>query len=164
MAKKTKNKSGARFNIFDVLIILALLACVGAIVVRVVFISNVEDVKKNVTIVYKIENISEETAIELCKPNQTVYLQKNNDNVGILESATYTEQIVWMENEAGELVKALHPDKKQITEGKASISGTWKDGDFLIGGTYLATVGDTIDIYTQNVACTITIVSISKNA
>ena len=43
MANPSKIKNGPKFNIFDILIILAVLVCVGAIIFRVFFISETQE-------------------------------------------------------------------------------------------------------------------------
>ncbi len=58
---------------------------------------------------------------------------------------------------------AQHPLKKEIL-GQAVFTGYWGEDGFLLGGTYLATVGSTLDIYTKYASCTITITAIEEKS
>lgn len=163
MAKKNKKKSGAKFNIFDVLIILAVIACIGAIIVRAFFIDDNQESRNRATIRFTVENVSDVTAQAVCITGKTLYLQKDDMQVGTITEASASAQKIMAEDANGLLVEALHPDKKQVI-GTANLTGTWIEDGFLIGGTYLATVGSTLDIYTEEVSCTITILSITDNS
>ena len=161
MSKKNPNKKGPKFNIFDLLIILAILSCVSAIVVRVFFIDEVTEDMKSATVQFTIEGVSEMTANAFCVPERSIYLQSDNSEIGTLVKASYSAQKLFAEDAGGKLVEVLHPVKKEV-QGVAKMDGFWSEDGFLIGGTYLATVGSTLDIYTKDVACTITIVSVSE--
>ncbi|MBQ8496338.1 MAG: DUF4330 family protein [Clostridia bacterium] len=158
---QTKQKTGPRFNIFDVLIILAVISCIAAIVVKVFFIEEVQADLNNAEITFIVENVSEGTAEAFCVPDRQIYLQDDDTQIGTLQSASYSAQKLLVEDAGGKLVEADHPTKKQI-QGVASMSGYWSEDGFLIGGTHLATVGSTFKIYTKDVACTIKIVGIAE--
>lgn len=161
MDQKQKKISGPRFNIFDFLIILALLVCVVAIVIRVIFIENTKQEIVLADIYFEVEGVSEVTAAALCVPNQSLYLQGEEVKIGILNSATSSVQKVMAEDGKGGFVEALHPDKKTV-EGKARVMGIWTEDGFWINETCLVTVGKSIDIYTEKVCCTITITDIAE--
>ncbi len=161
MSTQTKQKTGPRFNVFDVLIILAILSCIAAIVIKIFFIEDVQADLKNARIAFTVENVSEATAEAFCVQNRVIYLQDSDAQIGTLEKASYSAQKLLVEDMGGKLVEAKHPTKKQI-EGEALISGYWSADGFLVGGTHLATVGSTFKIYTKDVACTITIVGVSE--
>ena len=161
--KKRKRKgTGPRFNVFDFLIILSIIVCVGAIVARAIFIGTAKNEIKTAKIVFEVSGISMETAELLCKENQPIYLQDGDLKIGKILEASYTEQKVWEKDENGNLQSARHPEKKEA-RGTAEMIGTWGEDGFFVGGTNLATVGKAFDIYTPYVSCTITIISISEN-
>ena len=162
MSNPSKIKNGPKFNIFDILIILAVLVCIGAIIFRVFFIAETQEDMRNAYVTFKIEGVSEETAQAFCVAGRDIYLQTGDHKVGVLTEASYTALSVFAEDAGGKLVAVDHPVKKQIT-GDAVLTGYWGADGFLLGGTYLATVGSTFNIYTKDVSCTITIVSISEN-
>lgn len=158
---QTKQKTGPKFNIFDVLIILAVISCIAAIVVKIFFIEEVQADLNNAEITFIVENVSEGTAAAFCVPNRQIYLQDDNTEIGTLQTASYSAQKLLVEDSGGKLVEADHPTKKQIL-AVASMSGYWGEDGFLIGGTHLATVGSTFKIYTKDVACTIKITGVSQ--
>ena len=161
MDQKQKQISGPRFNIFDFLIILGIVVCLAAIVARVIFISNAKDDIVYANVYFEIEDISEATANAVCVPNESIYLQSNDIRIGVFSTVTAEPLKVWADDGNGVLIEALHPNRKTVT-GRAQIKGIWYDEGFLVEGTYLASVGQTIDVYTKYVSCTITITSIEE--
>lgn len=160
--KKKRKGTGPRFNVFDFLIILTIVVCVGAIVARAIFIGTAKNEIKTAKIVFEVSGISKETAELLRKENQTIYLQNGDVKIGKILEASYADQKVWEKDEDGNWQSARHPEKKDA-RGTAEMSGTWGEDGFFVGGTDLATVGKTFNIYTPYVSCTITIISISEN-
>ena len=157
---KKKKKSGPRFNVFDFLIIFAILVCAGAIIVRAIFIGSAEKDRDTAAVVFEISYISDVTAEALCKEDQPIYLQSDDERIGTMKTATASPQIVWERDANGVLQSVLHPAKYEV-RAETLIEGVWTEDGFLIGGTRLATVGDTFDIYTPYVSCTLTVVSVS---
>ncbi len=161
MSKTQTKKSGPRFNIFDVLIILAVIACIAAIVLHAYFIKDINENFVLAKVEFTISDISQNTASSFCNVHRKIYLQNGDDEIGTITEATYSPQKMMVEDAEGKLVEVQHPSKKQVT-GTASIKGLWTEDGFMINGTILATVGSTVNIYTQDAACTITVVSVSK--
>ena len=160
--KKKKRASGPRFNVFDFLIILTILVCIGAIAVRAIFIDSAKKEITTANIVFEVSGISEVTADALCIAEQPIYLQSDDTWIGTMISASASPQKVWEKDEAGMLQSAFHPEKKTVRT-ETVISGTWSEDGFLIGGTALASVGKTFAVYTPYVSCTVTVVSVSGN-
>lgn len=160
MATNTK-RSGARFNIFDILILLAILACIAAIGVRAYFLASGEEQVQTTRVEFVVQGVSEVTAKNFSKQYSKLYLVDTDAEIGTIISATYSAAKVEAENAEGQLVIANHPEKMDI-HGYANISGAWSEDGFLIGGTTLASVGKTVTVYTEDALCMITIVSIPK--
>ena len=149
MANKTDTKkSGARFNIFDVIIIFIVLACIAAIIVRAYFTANIKDDFTTAKVEFSVISVSENTAASL-HPSRKIYLSSGGDEIGALDAA-------------GKPVSASHPDKKDV-HGTATLYGIWTDDGFMINGTILALAGKTVNIYTQDVECIMTIVGITAS-
>ena len=156
MANPTETKkSGARFNVFDVIIILALLACIAAIVIRAYFTANIENDFTTAKIEFTVKEVSDYTA-EALKENTTLYIAAGDDEIGTVDTVTYSPAELYAEDASGVLVPASHPDKKDV-RGTATLYGIWTDDGFMINGTVSASVGKTVNVYTQDVACTLTI-------
>jgi hypothetical protein len=161
MDQKQKQISGPRFNIFDFLIILALVICFGAIIARVIFISNVKENIVFADVYFEVSDISDVTAEALHTENETIYLRANDAKIGVLTEISVQPYTVLTEDENGVLVEAVHPDKKTV-RGKAQIKGVWYADGFLVEGTYLAAVGESFEIYTKYVSCVITVTGIAE--
>ena len=158
MANSTETKkSGARFNIFDVIIIVALLACIAAVVVRAYFTANIKDDFSTAKIEFTVTGVSQYTASAF-HADRKLYLASNDDEIGTVTSASYSSSKFYAEDATGNLVALSHPEKKDIY-GTATLYGIWTDDGFMINGTILASAGKTIGIYTQDVECTLTILS-----
>ena len=160
--KKKRKSSGPRFNVFDFLIIFTILVCVGAIIVRAIFIGSVKNENTTAKVVFEVNSISSATADALCIAEQPIYLKSDNALVGTVTSASQSPQKVLEKDENGMLQLAFHPEKKEV-RGEAVMSGVWGEDGFLIGGTDLVAVGKTFNIYTPYASCTITIISVSEN-
>lgn len=160
--KKKRKAAGPRFNLFDFLIILTILVCIGAIVARAIFISRAQMENSTALVVFEVSGISSVTADAICKENQPIYLQSSNGWIGTVSTASQSAQKVLEKDENGMVQSAVHPEKKDVRV-EAVMSGIWGDDGFFIGETELAAVGKTFDIYTPYVSCTITIISVSEN-
>jgi hypothetical protein len=161
MDQRQKRISGPRFNIFDFLIILAIVACVTAIIARVIFVANRKEDIVFADVYFEVTGISEVTANALCVQNESIYLQSGDARIGLINNVRSEPCTVRTEDENGALIEAVHPDKKSVY-GMAQIKGLWHEEGFVVEGMYLATVGSTLDIYTKYASCTITITSIEQ--
>ena len=161
MASSENKKSGARFNLFDVILILVIVACIAGIVVHAYFTKDLTETYSEIAnISIQVDGVSEVTANAFCKGGATIYDQETDKNIGTVMEASYFAQILELENAEGILVKVEHPEKKSIT-ATVAFTGTWTDDGFLIGGNTLATIGKTLKIYTEDAVCTITITGVA---
>ncbi len=162
MSISENKKTGVRFNLFDVLLILAVIACVAGLVLHAYFTDDLtETYAETANITLTVTGISEKTASAFCRAGASVYLSETDEKVGQLLDASYDVMIVELENADGVLVNAVHPDKKTAT-ATAVLTGTWTDDGFLIGGHTLAAIGKTLNIYTENAVCTVTLTGVTK--
>ena len=161
MDQKQKQISESRFNIFDFLIIVGIVACIAVIAIRILFISNKKENVVFADVYFEVSGISDATAQALLAPNESIYLQDSDVRIGVLNTAQAEPQKLLVENAEGELVEAYHPEKKTLY-GKAQIKGVWYEDGFMIAEAYLAKVGGTLEIYTKYASCTITITSIDQ--
>ena len=161
MATTETKKSGARFNIFDVIILFAIIACIAAVAVRAYFTANTTDSFVSAKIEFSVIGVSENTA-EAMQVGDKLYLSDNGKEIGTVDASAYTASALYIEDSEGKIVTAAHPAKKDI-HGTATLYGIWTEDAFMIGGTVPATVGKTISIYTKGVTCTITITTVSAS-
>ncbi len=162
MANKTDTKkSGARFNIFDVIIIFIVLACIAAIIVRAYFTANIKDDFTTAKVEFSVISVSEGTASSF-HTSRKIYLSSSGDEIGTIDEVAYAPSEIYALDAAGKPVSASHPDKKDV-HGTATLYGIWTDDGFMINGTILALAGKTVNIYTQDVECIMTIISITAS-
>lgn len=160
MSKNKQPKTGVRFNLFDAILILAVLACIGGIVAHAYFISDLQQTRsENATIVFTVSGVSEKTADAFATVGSTVYNAADDRVLGTIEIAECTPHTLQIENTEGILTTVVHPDKMNVS-GEACFTGTWTEDGFLIGGSLPAIVGKTLNVYTEHAVCTITIVSV----
>ena len=157
-----KKFSGVRFNLFDIILVVVIIACIAGLVFHTYFTKDlIEDYTETAMISISVSDVSEQTAIAFCVNGAPIYSQETDAKIGMLETTEYGPMILDLENEQGILVKATHPEKKMI-HATATFNGTWTEDGFLIDGTKLATIGTTLKIYTNGAVCTITITDIVK--
>ena len=161
MDQKQKQISGPRFNIFDFLIIVAIVVCLAAIAARILFISNEKESVVFADVYFEVEGLSDVTAEAICMQNESIYLQSSDVRIGMITVAQAEAQRILTETADGTPIEAMHPKKKTVT-GKAQIKGVWRDEGFVIDGAYLAKVGEPLEIYTKYASCTITITAITQ--
>ena len=164
MANPTETKkSGAPFNLFDVIIILALVACIAAIIVRAYFTANIKNDFTTAQVEFIVSGVSEYTAQALQEggAGRALYLASGDDEIGTIDTVSCTASEIYAEDAAGALILLPHPDKKDI-RGTATLRGIWTDDGFMIDGTVPATVGKSISVYTQDAACSITITAVIR--
>ncbi len=162
MASSEQKKSGARLNLFDIVLILAVLLCIAGIVLHAYFTKDLtDDYSQTATISFVVSGVSEETAMAFSNPGSPIYDAKTDKKLGMLAEASYTALTVQVEDGDGRLTSATHPDKKVIT-GTATLVGNWTEDGFHIDGSTPAFIGKTVSIYTDSAVCTITITGVNR--
>ena len=158
MDKRNSNiaikKSSVHFNIFDILIILAVVACIAALGIRYYYTQNAFSDFVEVKVDFIVPGVMESTANSM--KLKTVYLSSNDKEVGYIESMSVIPSSVYVTDDNGGLVKAQHPDSFDIT-GTIVFRGIWSDDAFMINGTIPANVANTILLYSSDIEFVITI-------
>lgn len=161
-----KQDSKSRFNIFDALLILLIVACIVALVLRYYFNSN-RSLEEQVRVRFIVPSIMETTAdtmLETLKSGSVLYLTDGDNVIGYIQSVAKERSKVYAENGAGELEKVDDPFLMNVT-GVAVLYGKTGESGFYIGGSELATVNDVIYVYSTNVEFAMTLTQIgSPNA
>lgn len=158
---KTENRK-LRFNIFDALIILAVIACVAAVIIRFYFISS-EPNDEQITVSFVVPSVMKSTAdkmTETLKDNKQIYLVSNDTIIGYIISTNSERSVVYGENSGSEVERVYHPDRMDI-KGTAVLYGKTGENGFYIGSTSLATISEIIYVYSDEVEFSMTISSIS---
>ena len=161
MDKKTTPKEKARINIFDVLIIFVIIACVAAIGVRIYFTSHASNNDESVMITYEVYGISEENAAEFAQ-GKKIFLQSNGDEVGMINTVVKSPSRVEAIEDDGDITVVDDPYLVTVT-GKMTLYGKSSDGDFFVGGTTAISLGSSLSVYTDRNMFTLTVIEISQN-
>ncbi len=142
----TKNTNDTpRFNIADVIIIIAIIAVVTALALRIYNIVGVKDDSIELKVEFEVEGVSEENFS--LKENSKLYYAKDDSLVGYVEEFYMQNSFQYAYNENGELVRATVPGKKDI-KGTIVLTCVKTENGFYLGGTHLLSEGETITLYT----------------
>ena len=160
MGKHTSSDS-TKFNVFDILIVVMIIACIAAIGLRFYFISNVDMTSESVSVKFEVVGISDENANEF-KDGKKLYLQNSDNEVGRITSISIDQMKVRASDESGALIILDHPDKKTVT-GTATFNGKWNEKGFMLGGTQLISLGTVIDLYTDRNQFSMTVIEVYEN-
>ena len=160
--KRRSSVSGPRFNVFDFLIILAIVICVGAIIARAAFVGGFKKEFTRARIVFEVSGVSSVTADALSISYQSLYLQSDDTWIGTVIAASQSPQKVFEKDTDGVLQAASHPEKKTVRI-EAFVRGMWTEDGFLIVGEDIATVGNTFNVYTPYASCTVTVIGITES-
>ncbi len=159
------NKNKVRFNIFDIIIILAVIACIAAVVLKVAYFDKRDDVSEQIIVNFTVYDIMDNTAASASKGN--VYLAENDALIGEIVSAETESNQVYIE-EDGVAGPHNNPLGRKNLRGKIKFAGISSETGFFIDGKTKISVGSTISVYILNpltgngAAVEITVDSIEK--
>lgn len=156
MSKHEIKKS--HFNVFDVLIIVAVLACIAAVVLRARFAANAatsEVCGFDFVISSVLPDTAEKTEKSL-EGGKKLYLSSDDTEIGYILSASACDTKVCVAGADGALHEVIDPTRKDIV-GECIFYGSYNDLGFYIGGNRLATVGDTLIVYSDTMEFSVTI-------
>lgn len=161
MARQDIKKS--RFNVFDVLIIFIVIACIAGIVIRYRYLSE-ETMKEQVTVDFIVPDVMASTAEKMTsaiKGGTIIYLSSGDTIIGFIQSVSSENAQVYATNASGALERVNHPTNMDV-RGVAVLYGKSGESGFLIGSNTLATLSEVLYVYTDSVEFGMTIISISE--
>ena len=164
--------SRIRFNVVDaVLILLAILAIVG--VWQRKNLQNLFDsgeALETYTVTFEIKKIRSTTA-DLLEKGTALYLEDNGARVSLgtlAEQASTSAATVYLQNEAGETVKAVYPQDSfeylLDANGILICRGIEHEGTFLLEGKSYLAINQVVKAYTETADFEIRITGIQKAA
>lgn len=160
MDKRSSTKEKSRLNIFDVLIIVVVIACVAAIGVRVYFTTHAKTADESAVITYEVYGIAEENAAEFAQ-GKKVYLQSNDAEIGIINTVVKSASRVEAVEEDGSIAVVGDPYLITVT-GKMTLYGKTSDGGFFVGGQIPISLGSSVSVYTDRNMFTLTVVEMTQ--
>jgi hypothetical protein len=142
----TRNSDKPRFNVADIIIIVALIAVITAFALRVYNVFGERDDTVQVRIAFEVSEVSSEEI--LLKEKDALYLSEDDTFVGTLEKFTVSDTRRYVYNKDGKLVKATVSGKSDVT-GTIVIDCVKTEKGYYLGGTRLLSEGDTLTMYTK---------------
>ena len=160
-------KTKVRFNVFDVIICLAAIACIAAVILKVTYFDKRAEASEQITVNFTVYDIMDNTAKSASKGN--VYLASDDTLIGEILSAEVEPNKIYVENERM-ATEADNPLGKKNLRGKIKFTGVSSETGFFVDGKTKISVGSTLSVYILNpmtgdgAAVEITIDSIEANA
>lgn len=147
-----RKEAKRKLNIFDILIIFIVVACIAAIFLRIYFVSRQTMSGEAVTIRFEVSDISPENAAAFT-PESTLFLQEDDSIIGSFKEINVIDT---------RITDITIPNSKTV-QGTAVILGKWAEKGFMLNGTTLISLGTTIDVYTDKNIFTLTVIGILEN-
>ena len=138
------SKNKVRFNIFDIIIILAVIACIAAVVLKVAYFDKRDDVSEHIIVDFTVYDIMDNTAASASKGN--VYLAGSDALIGEIVSAETESNQVYIE-EDGAAKPHDNPLGRKNLHGRIKFAGISSETGFFIDGKTKITVGSTVAVY-----------------
>ena len=160
-----KENKKYRFSIFDAIIIIAILACIVGIVLRVKFTAS-NDFSSKATVEFIVPGVMQSTADKMNEKlveGTKLYLSSSDKEIGYIVSVTSERSKVYATGSDGKLERVDHPESYDV-KGVCVLYGSDGDSGFLIGGNTLATISEVIYVYSADVEFSITITGVSESS
>jgi hypothetical protein len=134
-----------RFNMADFIIIIALIAVVAALALRIYNIFGAKDSTEKITLEFEVSCV--EADKNTIRKNDKLYSVADNSFFGTVTEVEVSDAFTYAYNDAGERVKAAVPGKKNIT-GRMTVECTKTATGYYFGGKLLSE-GETHTLYTK---------------
>lgn len=151
-----------RFNVFDILIILIVVACIAALILRL-YVFNNEALTKKAEVKFSVNNVMQSTSEEMLESIQNgtvLYLSSNEEVIGYVTDIKAERSTVFAEDEDGNQIEVYHPTNWNVY-GTAVLYGTSGDLGFYVNGTMRAEINSVVSVFTSRVQFEMTLTSIS---
>lgn len=158
--KTAQGKEKLRFNIIDLLIILAVLACVAGIFMRYNIIGKLGSSSESdsVEISFVIRNIRM-TSVDALKEGDVFYWKQNDMKVGELVSKTWDYAEVFI-RDSDYTIHQTYNEEKYDVRGVLSATGSVTSDGFMLGGTQYVGPGKEMVLMSKNITVTVVITDI----
>lgn len=144
MASSSSDKP--RFNVADIIIVVALIAVITAFALRVYNVFGEKDSTVQVRIDFEVAEVSSDEIF--LSENDKLYLSEDDSPVGSIESFEVSDTRIYAYNNDGELIKATVSGKSDV-KGTIIMDCVKTEKGFYLGGTRLLSAGDVITMYTK---------------
>lgn len=165
---KKQKKPGARgrFNIIDLVLLIALLACIAGIYLRYAADRDLGSKQEldSYTLSFEVQNIRY-TSADAFQADDAVYLRTDDTKIGTLlslDSASPTEYLFF--DLGGNVKQTYYPENTRIdVTGRILAEGRMTENGFMLNGNVFLAPGRSYPIMTPHIDVNITITDISLN-
>ena len=149
-----------RFNVIDLVIILAVLAVVVTVVLRSGVTDQLSSRESTDTVEITFVSIGiKKSEADAFQVGDTVYCSSNGMKLGTVTYCEVTPYEYFVENDAGELVK-VSSDIKVTLRGTVTCTGIMTDEGFMLGGTQYLAAGSTFAFHNQIMGTNLSVLSV----
>lgn len=153
-------KKKVRFNIIDLLIILAVIALIAALFIRFDLIDRIGGTEwEEVTIAYRIEGVRYTTA-EAMQIGDVFTWRANDITIGTLQTVETSPYYVTVVKEDGTIERA-EDEQRCVIQGTISAKGTRTEQGFMLDGSQFLSAGKILDTQSPHIMVTMTVMGIS---
>ena len=161
----SKNNSKLRFGLLDTVVLIVVIALIGALVFRYTADKNLFSYNtEKYTVTVKACGLQYTTA-NMIGSRDAVFLDDGAQIGSFVHAPTVTPMLRYSTTSSGDIIAAYYPDNTLVdivTDIECDLIA--KDGMIITkSGTHIA-VGAVIDIHTETVDLTVEITSVEKNA
>ena len=142
----TNSSDKPRFNVADVIIVVAIIAVITAFALRIYNIFGEKDNTVQVRIDFEVSAVSNDEI--MLKENDKLYLSADDSFVGKIEKFKVSDTRIYAYNKDGNPVKSFVSGKSDIT-GTIIIECVKTENGYYLGGTRLLSEGDVMAMYTR---------------
>ena len=149
-AFENKQNSNLKISVIDVVIVLALIACIVGVVVRYkIYEKEHEVITTDVcSVSLMIKGASHELSESIAADDQ-IFFDENGEKLGKITEVNISDAIVYHQNSQGEIVENIDGELKDIVI-KIEVYGDLTESGFLVNGKEYVAAGKELAVYTKN--------------
>lgn len=153
-------KKKVRFNIIDLLILLAVIILIGALIIRFDLVGRIGGTElEEVTVAYMIEGVRRTTA-EAMQVGDVFTWRANGMTIGTLKTVEMSPYYITVVKEDGTIERA-EDEQRCVLRGTISAVGTMTEQGFMLGGSQFLSAGKVLDTQSPHIMVTMTVMAIS---
>ena len=167
---KLTGKSGRRFNLLDLALVLLLVLALVGVWQRASLQSlfTTDELLENYTVSFEVKKLRS-TTVDLLQKDTVLYIMVNGERVDL---GTLNEQVaasaatVYLQDRNGNTVKAVYPQDAHEylldVTGVLTCAGVENEGSFFVGGKMHLAVNQTVRVQTETADLEIRVTGIEK--
>lgn len=158
------NKTKARFNGIDLLIIIIFIGCIIGIALRYQLVDTIKNstTTQKAEVSFYLENIKS-TSEDFFSEGDTFFLVENSERLGVLQSGFVFEPAEEFNmNLDGEYIKSASVNGRSDMRGTLLADGLFTNEGFMLNNTKYIAPGSEITIYSNKIEVTVILTDIKE--